>query len=239
MTIDKIQQECQKYNISNYKINADMSIDVKGDVKITDENITKLPLKFNNVNGNFICCRNKLTTLVGSPVIIGGNANFSGNMLTSLKGCPKYIYGHITFNQNQLTSLEYCPDYIGKNFNCSDNEITSLDFFPKNLGGKFNCRRNPNDQEFVFREKSILDLMIKYDNIDILSKIQIYNLDYENLERQFILHKIINEETIPIKINIDILTKCFSLLLIKDWFKIKKKSFISVRSPSSFYLKYF
>lgn len=192
MTKEKIQQECEKYNITHYKINEDMSIDVIGDVIITCSNITKLPLQFNIVKGNFICCRNKLTTLEGSPVIITGSANFSENKLTSLLGCPKYIGGHITLNQNQLTSLEFCPDYIGTNFNCSDNKITSVEFFPKFLAGKFNCRRNPNVIEYVFQEETILDLMIELDSIQILNKLPITELDYNRLERQFTIHQILN-----------------------------------------------
>lgn len=192
MTKEKIQQECEKYNITNYKINEDMSIDVIGDVVITYSDITKLPLQFNIVKGNFICCRNNLTTLEGSPVKITGSANFSENKLTSLLGCPKYIGGHITLNQNQLTSLEYCPDYIGTNFNCSDNKITSVEFFPQFLAGKFNCRRNPYVKEHVFQEETILDLMIELDSINVLSKLQITELNYKRLERQFTIHKILN-----------------------------------------------
>ncbi len=187
--IDKV---CEKFYITNYTINKDMSIDVKGDVSIANQNLKNFPLKFNNVSGNFICCKNELTSLQGSPVIIGGSANFSDNKLTSLKGGPKYIGKQVVFNQNQLTSLEHCPNYIGGNFNCSDNKITSLAFFPKILNGLFNCRKNPNDATGEFQEETVLNLMIEHNSLTILNKIQISDLNYQNLERQFTIHQIIN-----------------------------------------------
>ena len=58
---------CRKYNISNYVVNPDGSIDVYGIVNLRNNNLTKLPLKFNKLNGYFDCRYNKLTTLEGSP----------------------------------------------------------------------------------------------------------------------------------------------------------------------------
>ena len=52
MTIDDI---CKKYKITNYIINPDKTIDVDGDVTLSFSYLSKLPLKFNKVSGNFLC----------------------------------------------------------------------------------------------------------------------------------------------------------------------------------------
>ena len=62
--IDKI---CRDYNIKNYTINSDGSIDVKGNVALYSQELKTLPLKFNKVEWSFWCHRNKLETLEGAP----------------------------------------------------------------------------------------------------------------------------------------------------------------------------
>jgi len=63
---------CEKYEIENYIINDDLSIDVDGAVDLYNKKLEYLPLKFNYVDGNFNCARNKLKTLEGSPKTISG-----------------------------------------------------------------------------------------------------------------------------------------------------------------------
>jgi len=99
-----IDSICEKYNIVNYTINSDGSIDVDGDVEIIGESLTLLPLNFNKVSGNFNC---------------------SINDLISLKGCPKYIDGNFYCYCNQLTTFEYFPISIGQDgdFVFSNNPV--------------------------------------------------------------------------------------------------------------------
>ena len=59
-------------SIKNYTINDDMSIDVDGDVTIYNNNQDTLPLKFNNVSGDFILISTRLISLKGCPNYIGG-----------------------------------------------------------------------------------------------------------------------------------------------------------------------
>ena len=116
MTIDEI---CKKYNIINYTINDDGSIDVNGNVNLWDKRLTELPLTFNKVTGYFDC---------------------SWNRLTSLKGGPRWVGGYFTCNRNKLTSLEFSPEYVGGTFYCGVNKnLTSLIGSPKIVGGEFNC----------------------------------------------------------------------------------------------------
>ena len=45
-----IDQICIKYNIKNYSINPDGSVDVNGDVDLSNKNLEKLPLFFGSVS---------------------------------------------------------------------------------------------------------------------------------------------------------------------------------------------
>ena len=62
-----IHSVCKKYDIKNYTINDDYSLDVIGNVNLNWFSLPQIPLKFNIVSGNFSCSNNKLTTLEGCP----------------------------------------------------------------------------------------------------------------------------------------------------------------------------
>lgn len=51
MTEQEISDICKKYDIENYTINPDGSIDVNGNVNLSTFNLTELPLTFNYVSG--------------------------------------------------------------------------------------------------------------------------------------------------------------------------------------------
>ena len=72
-SFESINEICKEYNIINYTINPDGSIDVNENVDLSDYNLTKLPLKFNKVNGFFDCGGNELTSLEGSPKEVNGS----------------------------------------------------------------------------------------------------------------------------------------------------------------------
>jgi len=89
--IMNIEQICELYNIKNYTINKDGSIDVDGDVFLYKRNLNKLPLNFNKVSGVFYCDNNELTSLVGAPKEVGGSFYCDNNKLISLKGAPNRV----------------------------------------------------------------------------------------------------------------------------------------------------
>lgn len=60
---EDINYLCKKYDIENYTINEDRSIDVDGYVDLINRKLTKFPLKFRRVTGSFLCYSNELTTL--------------------------------------------------------------------------------------------------------------------------------------------------------------------------------
>ena len=101
--MNSINELCKQYNIKNYTINPDGSIDVDGDVNLWNLGLTELPLIFNRVTGYFLCDDNKLT---------------------SLKGSPRWIGGYFDCDCNRLTSLEFSPDYVGSYFSCELNDLT-------------------------------------------------------------------------------------------------------------------
>ena len=137
-----INAVCSKYNIRNYTINDDLSIDIKGSVYLFNKSLTKLPLKFNIVSGDFDCSHNKLTTLEGSPKEVGSNFYCYYNELTTLEGSPNDISIDFICSNNQLTTLEGSPKNVGGNFDCSDNQLTTLKGIPKWVGENFYCSGN-------------------------------------------------------------------------------------------------
>jgi hypothetical protein len=68
-------------------------IDVDGNVSLI-KRISKLPVQFGNVSGDFNCDRNKLTTLQGAPKSVGGDFNCDRNQLTTLQGAPSSVGGY-------------------------------------------------------------------------------------------------------------------------------------------------
>jgi hypothetical protein len=138
-----IHDICKEYRIDNYTINDDLSIDVNGDVMLHSRRLTKLPLKFRNVDGSFYCYGNQLTSLEGAPQSVGGNFSCEYNNLTSLEGAPTSIGGDFDCVVNNIASLEGAPQSVGGDFYCYNNQLTSLEGAPQTVGGDFICRDNP------------------------------------------------------------------------------------------------
>lgn len=106
MTKEEIHRICKSFEIKNYTINSDGSIDVNGCVELGVYKLDKIPLKFNNVSGYF---------------------NISYNNITSLEGCPKYIGGIFYCNYNKLTSLEHFPNKVKYDIMLKNNPLKSLE----------------------------------------------------------------------------------------------------------------
>ena len=100
-----IHKLCKKYDIGNYTINDDGSIDVDGDVGLSRLGLTKLPLKFRNVSGHFVCDGNQLTTLEGAPQSVGRGFYCNNNQLTTLEGAPQSVGGYFYFNNNPVNLI--------------------------------------------------------------------------------------------------------------------------------------
>ena len=102
-----------------YTINEDGSIDVNGSVYINNNrDLIKIPFKFRNVSGYFICNDDQLTSLEGTPNSVGGEFQCSNNQLTSLEGGPSNVGGKFYCYGNKLISLEGAPSNVGGDFYC-------------------------------------------------------------------------------------------------------------------------
>ena len=120
-----IKNWLDEHKITNYIINNDLTIDVKGSVNLGwwyEEDQLPDYIQFGEVCGNFyvFSCRN----------------------LESLKGCPYKVDGSFDCNLcNKLTSLEGAPQKVGRNFDCSGcSKLKSLCGAPKLVGGNFRCK---------------------------------------------------------------------------------------------------
>jgi len=137
---EDIDSICRKFDIENYTINKDGTIDVRGGVILSNKGLTELPLRFRKVRGNFFCSENELTSLEGSPQSVGGSFFCSNNKLKSLEGCPKSVGDSFYCSSNQLTTLEGGPQSV-KSFICGDNKLIKLNGSPKKCD-QFICPGN-------------------------------------------------------------------------------------------------
>ena len=140
-----IDSICEKWSIKNYTINGDGSIDVDGNVNLSNKRLTKLPLKFRNVSGGFWCDNNQLTSLEGSPQSVGGGFSCYYNQLTSLEGCPKSVGGSFWCDNNKLKDVYGIKEGF-------------------RLGGRFNIGNNPVYQIFKLFPEDRYDEVIEFLN---------------------------------------------------------------------------
>jgi len=139
---EDIYDICREYDIRNYHINEDGTVDVEGDVHFSDRLIEKLPLSFGTVTGNFSVPQNELITLKGSPHTVGGGFRCQYNNLTTLEGAPHTVGGDYSCHRNKITSLKGVPSTINGHFYCNNNSLTNLNGCPSIIKGHFNCSYN-------------------------------------------------------------------------------------------------
>ncbi len=139
----EIHSICEEYGIEGYVINPDGTIDVRYNVFLNFKKITKLPLRFNRVLGDFDCFSNQLISLEGCPVSVGGNFICSGNQLTSLEGGPVSVGGYFKCNYNKLNNLKGFPKNLGGYFDCSNNSLISLEGLEFKSFEKIYLEKNP------------------------------------------------------------------------------------------------
>ena len=166
MTKQDIHKICRKYNIINYTINQDMSIDVNSGVDLNFKYLKELPLNFNIVDGDFLCGYNRLKSLKGSPKFLDGSyACNDNNHISSLKYSPNYINGYFNCANNNLNSLKYAPNTIKKDFHFDNNNIKSLHHFP-NVKQRIYSINNPISELWdLFKNRNYID---HFNDLDII-----------------------------------------------------------------------
>jgi hypothetical protein len=141
--IQYIHHIMDKIDVSKYKINVDFTVDVEGDVDLSQIRLSKIPIKFGMVKGNFDCSHNKLTNLVNCPDKIMGFFNCAGNNIHTLIGGPTYIGKGYYCEDNSLEDLQGYPKHCLIYFNCSWNKIKTLEGLPEELNvGLFDISYN-------------------------------------------------------------------------------------------------
>jgi hypothetical protein len=144
---NKVEKICKKFGIENWSIR-DGLVDVDGHVDLWNRGLTKLPLKFGRVSGDFSCSNNNLTTLEGAPKEVGGYFDCENNNLTTLEGSPKEVGGDFICWNNNLTTLEGTPKEVDGDFYCGYNKLTTLDHMP-NVRGNIYIDGNPLPEEIL------------------------------------------------------------------------------------------
>ena len=147
-----------------YTINDDGSIDVKGNVKLSNKQLTKIPFKFRNVSGIFDYHNTQLKNLEGAPTTVGGNFYCDVNQLQSLKGAPTTVGGDFDCFNNQLKSLEGAPAKVGGSFYCFNNHnlpYSELFKIIDNVKGDiyYSSLDDPEDKTQIRRDRDVKDVL--------------------------------------------------------------------------------
>ena len=98
---------------------------IEGDVDLKNLYLKELPewLIDVEVEGNFYCHRNRLTSLQGGPKTVGGSFSCDFNRLTSLQGAPETVGDTFSCSSNKLTTLQGAPKIVEGYFVCRDNAV--------------------------------------------------------------------------------------------------------------------
>jgi len=153
---------CRKYSIENYTINSDGTVDIDDrQVNLFNRRLTKLPLKFGKVSGNFSC---------------------SNNLLTSLEFSPQSLGGSFYCQCNQLTSLEFSPQSVGDCFSFSENKLKDLYGFPEFYDGEVYYDSNPVSEILDLFGTKRLGKVIHLIYITMIKKFETFNENSEEIE---------------------------------------------------------
>jgi hypothetical protein len=149
---------------TQYKINEDGTVDAKGIVDISEKGLTKIPIKFGKVTGQFYCNNNNLTDLENAPREVTGDFTCNNNSLTTLKGCPSKIGSDFNCDENKLITLEHGPVEVFENYYCRNNNLVDLKGFPKKLEGHYFSCENNGITSLKYLEKNTLEEAELYSN---------------------------------------------------------------------------
>jgi hypothetical protein len=184
----QIDTICKKYNIKNYTINSDNSVDVDDNVKLRDKDLKSIPLNFNIVNGYFGCGYNHLTSLKGCPVRVGNGFYCYDNQLTSLQYSPQYVEsGDFSCGNNKIKSLQYCTELIRGYFSCTYNNLTSLEYHPT-VYGEFWCWNNQINtfenfyyykEDVYFDGNPIYDIYVLFNDMKLIELARSYGFEWK------------------------------------------------------------
>lgn len=112
-------------------IHPDMTVDVVGDVDLSNSDLEFLPIKFGVVKGDF---------------------DIRGNGFNALNNMPKEVTGDVICSYNPLSSLEGMPEIIGGSVFCDGTDISSLKGLPKTILGLLCCKHTDVQTDALLRQ---------------------------------------------------------------------------------------
>lgn len=127
-------------NITEYRELENGSYDILQDVYIKTK-ISKFPIKFNSICGNFNAYDIELETLENGPIYVSGNFKVYGNKLKSLEHSPTYVGGDFCCTYNKITSLEGMPNSC-KTLTAGFNYLKDLKGIANTIDGDLNISNN-------------------------------------------------------------------------------------------------
>ena len=147
---DEQRKFLDKYTDGSWSVNSEGLVDVEGSFWCENQGLEDfLGIRFGRVSGYFLCSRNQLRTLEGSPREVGGGFYCSKNPLISLEGAPKVIKGGFRFKE---TWFDYNLQYFLKKIDHMKPEEISLllthHFFTVDVI-KEQISKNPNFPYYV------------------------------------------------------------------------------------------
>ena len=150
-----------------FQIDGDYSLDEQGKVGVDGSVklirvVNKLPVRFGEIGGDFICEGNHLTTLENAPGSVRGRFNCHDNEITSLVGAPTRVGWVFDCSYNKLTSLKGAPKSVEYEFVCNRNPLVSLEGAPEGTDTIFIC--DYNNQLPLLR-------LINYDTVEFINDV--------------------------------------------------------------------
>jgi len=142
MNKNEIELILNELGVELYSIQEDGTVNVNGTVDISFKKLSRIPVSFGVVKGDFNCSNNELETLAGCPKTVGVSFYCHSNRLESLDSSPAYVGKAFICSNNRLVSLEGVPNAINGNFDCSKNRLVSLKSAPRAVRGSFDCSEN-------------------------------------------------------------------------------------------------
>ena len=160
---DEINKICKVYDIEDYSIDNNGLVNVNGNVILSLEEETEIPISFGKVTGNFNCSDGKLKTLKNSPLHVGGDFDCTFNNISSLVGGPEYVGGSFDASGNSLKNIKYLPKAIKGDLWLEFNGIKSLQLdFDINIQNVYIDRDNLPLK--LRNEKVDISVFLKYQN---------------------------------------------------------------------------
>lgn len=236
---DDIKRWLQQHGVDNTTILSDNSVDVKGDVRLSDKlaNLSKLPLSFNNVEGTFDISDNELSSLEGCPNKVGGDFLAFKNELSSLKGGPKEVGGSFIVLKNNIKSLVNAPTLVKDDFICSHNPLKDLEGLNTVQGSVFTgvFLTSVKCQKYVYHNvptykypgpavKTYLDKSY----VSLTEEEKIYEQTKDNLRKA--MTKMLNDHTLKKEMITDVLIKNLEKYHLSD---IKEKVMLIKNPPQN------